>query len=66
MCLGENELCHVENDPWEMTNEEHEDDTDKNSGKIDLIVRGTVLPLLGMGIPDIIMHRIICILDIIF
>ena len=34
-----------------MTNKKHENNANKDGGKVDFIVRGAVLSLLGMGVP---------------
>ena len=50
--VGHQELCTVDDEPGEVTEEKHDDNADKDAGKIHLIV-GTAVVAMGsdMGIP---------------
>ena len=36
--LGHQKLCTVQDDSWNMTKEEHDDNANKNSGQVHLVV----------------------------
>ena len=49
--LGHQELCAVDDEPGEVTEEEHDDNANKNAGKIHLIVGAAVVAVwANMGI----------------
>ena len=50
--VGHEELCTVDDEPGEVTEKEHKDNTDKDASKIHLIVGGAVTVGPNMGIPE--------------
>ena len=58
--VGHQELCAVDDEPWEVTEEKHDDNADKDASKVHLIM-GTAVVVVGsdMGIPET--HILSCI-----
>ena len=51
--LGHEELCTVDDEPGEVTTEEHNDNADKNASKVHLVVSAGVVAVgSDMGISE--------------
>ena len=49
--VGHEELCTVDEEPWQVADKEHNDNTDKNTSKIHLMTGGIVTVGPDMGKP---------------